>query len=134
MGGVQLWPLVAYLIASALLVTLMLALSYVLGERHREGGTVIPFESGVLPTGSARLRVSTKFYLVAILFVIFDVEAIFLFAWAVAARELGWPGYVEALVFALVLLVTLGYLERSGALDWVAEKRSTAVRYPSKAV
>ena len=73
-----------------------MALSYVIGERHKAGAADEPFESGIVTVGLARLRLSAKFYLIAMFFVIFDVEAVFLFAWAVAFRELGWAGYIEA--------------------------------------
>jgi len=96
----------------------MIGLSYLLGERHNESATGSPYESGILSEGSARVRLSAKFYLVAMFFVIFDLEAVFIFAWAVAARETGWLGYGEVFVFISVLLVTLGYLWRVGALDW----------------
>jgi NADH-quinone oxidoreductase subunit A len=116
-------PLAVYLLAAALIVGGMLVLSFFLGERHVERATGVPFESGIQPTGSARLRVSTKFYLIAILFVIFDLEAAFLFAWSVAARELGWPGYFEALIFAGVLLLALAHLVKAGVLDWSRTRR-----------
>jgi NADH-quinone oxidoreductase subunit A len=96
----------------------MLGLSYVLGQRHRDRSTDSPYESGILSEGSARVRLSAKFYLVAMFFVIFDLEAVFLFAWAVAVRETGWTGYVEASIFIFVLLAGLGYLWRVGALEW----------------
>jgi NADH-quinone oxidoreductase subunit A len=96
----------------------MLGLSWVLGERHRERETVEPYESGILVTGSARLRLSPKFYLVAMFFVIFDLEAAFILVWAVAARELGWLGYLEISVFVAILLGALGYLWRVGGLEW----------------
>ncbi len=72
----------------------------------------------MLPTGGARLRLSAKFYLVAMLFVIFDIEALFLYAWSVSVRESGWTGFAEALVFIAILLAGLVYLWRVGALDW----------------
>ncbi|MBP1624424.1 MAG: NADH-quinone oxidoreductase subunit [Acidobacteria bacterium] len=72
----------------------------------------------MLPTGSARLHFSAKFYLIAMFFVIFDLEAVFIFAWAVAVPELGWMGYLEVLIFIIVLAATLIYLWRLGALDW----------------
>ena len=71
------------------------------------------------------MRFSAKFYLVAMFFVIFDLEAVFLFAWAVAVRETGWAGYVEVLLFITVLLATLAYLWRVGALDWRQGSRRT---------
>jgi len=113
-----LWPLVVYFSAIIFIVAAMIGLSYVLGERHREKATGEQYESGILPVGSARLRLSAKFYLVAMFFVIFDLEAVFIFAWALSVRELGWLGYIEILVFIVILLVALVYLWRLGALDW----------------
>ena len=112
------WPLVVYLIAVILIVVGMLAVSSVLGERHREPATGAPYEAGILSEGTAHVRLSAKFYLVAMFFVIFDLEAVFIFLWAIAGRELGWAGYWEAMVFIGVLGATLAYLWRVGALDW----------------
>jgi NADH-quinone oxidoreductase subunit A len=95
----------------------MLGLSFLLGERHRERATGQPYESGVPVTGSARLRFDVRFYLIAVFFVIFDLEAVFIFGWAVDLRELGWPGYVEIVIFIGVLLAGLVYLWRLGALE-----------------
>ena len=114
----HLWPLVVYVVIVTLLVLAMLGLSFVLGQRHRNRATGSPYESGILSQGSARVRFSAKFYLVAMFFVIFDVEAVFISAWTVAVRETGWTGYAEALVFIAVLLAALVYLWRVGALDW----------------
>ncbi len=113
-----LWPLVLYFGVVLILVAGMIGVSYVLGERHRDRATGDPYESGIVSTGSARLRISVRFYLVAMFFVVFDLEAVFIFAWAVALREVGWSGYIEALVFIGVLVATLVYLWREGALDW----------------
>jgi len=121
----DLWPLAVYLVIVLALVVAMLGLSFVLGERHHERATDSPYESGILSQGSARVRLSAKFYLVAMFFVIFDLEAVFLFAWAVSVRETGWPGYAEAAVFIAVLLATLVYLSRVGALDWRQGSRRT---------
>lgn len=112
------WPLVLYASLVLIVVGAMLGLSYVLGERHRERATGEPYESGIVSTGSTRPRLSVKYYLVAVFFVIFDLEAAFIFAWAVAFRELGWAGYAEVTVFIGVLLAGLIYLWRNGALDW----------------
>lgn len=112
------WPLAAYFFMVAALVASMLVLSWLLGERGRQRSTAEPYESGIAPTGSARIRIDIKFYMVAVLFVIFDVEAAFIYAWAVAVRELGWAGFIEASVFILVLLAAFVYLWRMGALDW----------------
>lgn len=118
MNAGTLWPLAAYAAAVIVLVAGMIGVSYVLGQRHRERATGEPYEGGIVSTGSARVRLSVTFYLVAMFFVIFDLEAVFLFAWAVAARESGWAGYAEVLVFVGILAAALAYLWRSGALDW----------------
>jgi NADH-quinone oxidoreductase subunit A len=114
----NLWPLTVYIVLVGMLVMAMLSLSFVLGQRHQDRATGSPYESGILSEGSARVRFSAKFYLVAMFFVIFDLEAVFLFAWAVAVRETGWTGYAEVLLFIVVLFATLAYLWRVGALDW----------------
>ena len=114
----MLWPFVVYFAAVIAVVVGMLAISFFLGERHREKATNEPYESGIKSTGSAHLRFSIKFYLVALFFVIFDVESMFIFAWAIAFRELGWPGYIAIVVFIAVLVAALVYLWRLGALDW----------------
>ncbi len=112
-----LWPFALYFFAVVALVGVMLGLSFFLGERHKERATGQPYESGMPVTGSARLRFDVRFYLIAVFFVIFDLEAVFIFAWAVDLRELGWPGYVEIVIFIGVLLAALVYLWRLGALD-----------------
>ena len=122
----DLWPLAVYLTIVGMLVVAMLGLSFVLGQRHQDRATGSPYESGILSEGSARVRLPVKFYQVAIFFVIFDLEAVFLFAWAVAVRETGWAGYAEVLLFITVLLATLAYLWRVGALDWRQGSRRVA--------
>lgn len=89
-------------------------------------GREIPYESGITPTGSARLRYGLHFYTVGIFFILFDVEAIFLYAWAVAFRELSWAGYIEAALFILVLFLGLVYIWRLGGLDWSPSRRRTS--------
>ena len=116
----SLWPLAAYFTAVVILVSVMITLSYVLGERHREKQTAEPYESGIVSTGTARMRFDIKFYLIAMFFVIFDLEAVFIFAWAVSIRETGWAGYAEMLVFIGILAAALAYLWRLGALEWGA--------------
>jgi NADH-quinone oxidoreductase subunit A len=112
------WPLFVYAAGVMVLVGGMLGISYVLGEKHNERATGEPYESGIRATGSARLRLSAKFYLVAMFFVIFDLEAAFIVTWAIGVRELGWTGFIEAIIFIGVLLLALLYLWRVGALDW----------------
>ncbi len=122
-----LWPLLLFGAAVLVVVGVMLGLPALLGERHgrkpgrrSELGTHEPYESGIRPTGSAQIRLPIQYYLVAMLFVIFDLESVFLYAWAVAVRETGWPGFIEAAIFVTVLLAALAYLWRIGALDWSA--------------
>jgi NADH-quinone oxidoreductase subunit A len=121
------WPLVLYFFLVLALVIAMLVISFLLGERHRERVTSEPYESGIRPTGSTGIRLSIKFYLIALFFVIFDVESIFIFAWAIAFRELGWAGYIEIIVFISVVVLTLVYLWAMGALDWARPKHK---KYP----
>ena len=117
------WAFAVFLLGVFGLIAFMLGLSSLLGSKAWGRSKNDPFESGMLPVGSARLRLSAKFYLVAMLFVIFDVEALFLFAWAVSVRESGWAGLIEATVFIAILLAGLVYLWRIGALDWAPEAR-----------
>ena len=116
MGGMA--ALAGYLLLVIAIVGFLLGITHVLGERHKQPGTGIPYESGGLPTGSARVLFPADFYLIAMFFVVFDASAVFLFAWAVAAKELGWPGYMAMLAFLLETAVALAYLWRTGAFDW----------------
>ncbi len=115
---IALWPLAAYSGAVVVLVVSMLVFSYYIGERHRDRLTDEPYESGVSPTGSARMRFHIRFYLIAMFFVIFDLESVFVYAWAVSLRQSGWTGYGEMVVFIGILAAGLVYLWRVGALDW----------------
>jgi NADH-quinone oxidoreductase subunit A len=123
-----LWPLAVYFLVVLLLVTVMMLISHFLGERHQGRERDQVYESGILTTGDARLRISAKFYLVAMFFVIFDLEAAFIIAWAIAVREVGWAGYLEVLVFIGILMVALIYVWRLGALDWGRTQRSNRTR------
>jgi len=96
----------------------MLGLSYFLGGRHNERATNEPYEGGIVSQGSARLRFSSQFYLIAMLFVIFDVETIFVFTWAIAFNELGWLGFFGVFTFVALLIIVLIYEWRNGALDF----------------
>ena len=117
-NSVPVWPLLVYGVIVLSLVGAMLGVSYVLGQHHKERATDDPYEGGILSTGSARIRFSAQFYLIAMLFVIFDVETIFILAWAIAFRELGWYGYAGVMVFIILLVVVLIYEWRNGALDF----------------
>ncbi|MDE3735198.1 MULTISPECIES: NADH-quinone oxidoreductase subunit A [Pseudomonas] len=117
------WGFAVFLLGVVGLCAFMIGVSSLLGSKSIGRSKNDPFESGMLPTGTARLRLSAKFYLVAMLFVIFDVEALFLFAWSVSVRESGWAGFIEATIFIAILLAGLVYLWRIGALDWAPEGR-----------
>jgi len=122
------WALAIFIVGVVGMCAFMLGVPVWLGGRDWGRAKNEPFESGVVPQGGARLRLSAKFYLVAMLFVIFDVEALFLYAWAVSAREVGWMGFIEVTVFVLFLLAGLVYLWRIGALDWAPEARRRRAR------
>lgn len=119
----MLWPLLVYFVFVVFLVSAVLIASYALGSRHSEPATNEPYEGGIVSEGDARVRVSVKYYLVAMFFVVFDLEAVFLFAWAGAVRELGWAAYFEVLLFVGVLFAALIYLWKTGALNWSREPR-----------
>lgn len=119
------WPLGVYIVAVVVLVAVMLILSALLGQRHSERATGEPYESGIVSTGSARVRFHAGFYLMAMFFVIFDLEAAFIYAYAAAFRELGWVGYGEILIFIGILALALFYLWRQGALDWRTRRQRT---------
>jgi NADH-quinone oxidoreductase subunit A len=124
-GQTVLWPLAVYFGAVLALAAFMLTSSYLIGERRLGKGATEPYESGIKPTGSAWIHFDVKYYLIAMFFVIFDVETVFVYAWAVAVNGIGWRGFIEMAVFIGVLLTALAYLWRMGALDW-------AVFAPSK--
>ncbi|MGP4123372.1 MAG: NADH-quinone oxidoreductase subunit A [Sodalis sp. (in: enterobacteria)] len=116
------WAFAVFLLGALGLCALMLTGGYLLGGRARARSKNMPFESGINPVGTTRLRLSAKFYLVAMFFVIFDVEALYLYAWATAIHEAGWIGFIEATIFIFILLADLVYLVRIGALDWTPER------------
>jgi NADH-quinone oxidoreductase subunit A len=121
-----------YFLVLLFVIAAILLISWLLGPRHHEPATGSPYEGGILSEGSARVRLSARFYLVAMFFVVFDVEAVFIYSWAVAANELGWAGYWEIVIFIAVLVVTLAYLWKLGALDWnpplLRSRRPTSAR------
>jgi NADH-quinone oxidoreductase subunit A len=96
----------------------LLTVSYLLGKRVRNRVKDMPYESGIVPTGDARQRFSVKFYLVAMVFILFDIEAIFLYPWVVVYRELKMFAFVEMLVFVVLILSGFFYIWKKGALDW----------------
>jgi NADH-quinone oxidoreductase subunit A len=115
--------LVQALIAMALAAGL-LSVSFLLGKKVRNRVKDMPYESGIVPTGDARGRFSVKFYLVAMLFILFDIEAIFLYPWVVVFRELKMFGFFEMLTFVILILSGFFYIWKKGALDWAETGRS----------
>ncbi len=111
-------PFILYIILALVIISSMLGLSWFLGERGSGRAKEQPYESGIKPTDSARLRFPSKFYLIAMFFVLFDIEAVFLFSWAIAFRETGWIGFGAAAVFIGILLALLVYEISIGALDF----------------
>ena len=128
--AVQHWAFAVYVIGAICICLTMIGLAALLGGRAYGRAKNKPFESVVDSVGNARLRFSAKFYLVAMFFVIFDVEALYLFAWSVSVRESGWVGFIEATIFITLLLVGLIYLWRIGALDWAPKKRVLTDKKP----
>ncbi len=118
--NIDLTAFLVYFVVVVVVVGVMIGGSYVLGQRRRDRATAEQFESGVVPAAGtdAQMRFSVHFYLIAIFFVIFDLEAVFVFAWAVAFRESGWAGFIEISIFISILVVALIYLWRIGALEW----------------
>lgn len=127
-----LWPLLIYAIAVILLVGGMLLVSHFIGERHNEKATSKPFESGIKPTGSARMHFPIHFYIIAMFFVVFDLEAVFIFTWAISLQETGWHGYVVILIFIAELLILLFYLVKIGALDFGPNSKAILKAYHKK--
>ena len=107
-----------YAMAAVGLVVLLLLLARYLGRRSRSLHKGEAYESGILPSGHARLSEPVPFYLVAIFFIVFDVEAVFIVTWAVAWDRLGWAGYAQIVFFIVMLFLGLVYLWRTGGLDW----------------
>lgn len=103
---------------SAFMVVVILALSWLLGPHNPNPSKLEPYESGIRPTGAARRRFHVRFSLIAMLFILFDIEVVFLYPWAVVLRQLRLFGLVEMFAFVLVLLVGYFYVWRKGAFDW----------------
>lgn len=120
-------PFVLYTSAVFVILGITLVFSWFVGSKSRHGRAQdIPYESGIVPVGEAEnMRLSVEFFLIAIFFVIFDLETIFIVAWAVAFNEVGWLGYIATAVFIFILLVALLYEWRTGALDWGVKSRHT---------
>src|ERR1019366_3648393 len=112
------FPVLVQTVLAVLVAGALITLSFVLGKRVKDRVKDSPYECGIAPTGSARERFSVKFYLVAIVFILFDIEAVFLYPWAVVYRELKMFAFVEMLLFVVLIVCGFFYVWKKGALDW----------------
>jgi NADH-quinone oxidoreductase subunit A len=111
-------PVLIFVLIVLGLLGALVTLSFVLGPSKPHKAKLAPYESGIIPDTPAHRKLSVRFYLTAMLFIIFDVEAIFFYPWAVLMHQLGWFGLIEMGVFVGILLVALAHIWRKGGLDW----------------
>jgi len=112
------FPILLQALLAMALAAGLLTVSFILGKKVRNKVKDMPYESGIVPTGDARQRFSVKFYLVGMLFILFDIEAIFLYPWVMVYRELKMFAFVEMLIFVVLILSGFFYIWKKGALDW----------------
>ena len=113
-------PIIIFTVLAAVLIGVPLGLQHLLSPRHNKGGDKLTsYECGELPEGSAWVKFNIRFYVVALIFLIFDVEIVFLFPWAVVFQDLGLLAFIEAFIFVLILVVGFVYVWAKGDLDWV---------------
>ncbi|HEY3938771.1 MAG TPA: NADH-quinone oxidoreductase subunit A [Bryobacteraceae bacterium] len=117
------FPVLIQIIIALAVATAMIGLSAILGRRLRDAVKSMPYESGMNPVGNARERFSVKFYLVAMVFILFDIEAIFLYPWAVVYRHLKLFGFFEMLLFIALVMCGFFYIWKKGVLNWSADLR-----------
>ena len=130
----NLFAFVIYGVAAIGVVAFMIGFSHILGERHEARFRNEPFEAGMPVTGDARMRYSSHFYMVAMFFVIFDLDAAYIVTYAIAFREIGWPGYIGLSVFIAILLVVLIYEWKIGALDFGPDGKKIIKAMPSNSI
>ena len=114
------------------MVVVILVLSYFLGEKHQEHATDQVYEGGIMATGTARLLFPIHFYIIAIFFVVFDVQAVFIMAWAVSAKSVGWAGYIALATFIVTFVLVLVYEWSIGALDFGPDTKNIMKAYQKK--
>lgn len=119
----NIFSLVVFSVVVFALIAVLLFISAWLGEKQPNREKLRPYESGIIPTGSARLRFPVPFFLVAIFFLIFDVEGAFIFSWAVAVKRIGWTGWMQMSFFIVMLLLGLVYIWQKGGLEWGPKKQ-----------
>ena len=129
-GALSLWEpgifsLTIFCVLILVFIASQLFVAHWLGEKKKNAEKLRAYESGIIPTGTARLRYPVPFYMVAIFFLLFDVEAAFIFSWAIAFKELGWAGWLQISFFIVVLIAGLVYIWNKGGLEWgpTAKKR-----------
>jgi NADH-quinone oxidoreductase subunit A len=127
-----LWPFLVYALIVVFLVAVILLISYLLGERHEEHATDEVYEGGIIATGTARMLFPIHFYIIAIFFVVFDVQTVFIMAWAVSAKSLGWAGYVAMAIFIVTFVFVLVYEWSIGALDFGPDTKNILKAYRKK--
>ena len=119
------FPILVQVIIAAVLASALVGLTGLLGKRSNSPLKDTPYESGMAPVGSAQERFSVKFYLVGMIFILFDIEAVFLYPWVVVYRDLKLFGFFEMLIFVVLVLVGFYYTWKKGALDWSATKKES---------
>lgn len=119
------FPILIQVIIAAVLAATLVGATGLLGKRSRSPLKDTPYESGMAPVGNAQERFSVKFYLVGMIFILFDIEAVFLYPWVVVYRDLKLFGFFEMLIFVLLVLVGFFYVYKKGALDWSVTKKES---------
>lgn len=126
------FPVLVQVTIGVVLAAVLLALTFLVGKRVKNKAKETAYECGIIPEGDARERFSVKFYLVAMLFILFDIEAIFLYPWAVVFRELKMFAFVEMLIFICLILAGFFYIWKKGALDWAVAEPAEHSEEPRK--
>ena len=111
-------PLLIHIVVAGVIAGAIVTLSYFIGQHKYNKAKMLPYECGMQPVGDARQRFSVKFYLVAMLFILFDVEAVFLYPWAIIFKELKMFGFWEMLVYIGIVLAGYWYIWKKGVIDW----------------
>ena len=125
----EIFPLFVYTVVTVLIIGVLLLAAWWLGAKTTSANKELPYESGVIPSGPARRPLSVPFYLIAIFFIVFDVETAFIFTWAVAWEELGLAGLIHITFFIVALLLGLVWLWIKGGLEWGPSAGKHAIRH-----
>ncbi len=133
-AGQSWFPVVLQIAIAMAVASAMIGFSYLLGKKVRNKAKDTPYESGMAPQGDARHRFSVKFYLVAMLFILFDIEAIFLYPWAVVYKELKMFAFVEMLIFIALVFAGFFFIWKKGVLDWAHSDRDERPRVMPKVI